>query len=211
MEKKEIKTGTTIIGIVAKDAVVLAADMRTTAGYQIHGNESDKVFVVDNHIGLAWAGSVAANQMLVKHLKSELKLLELRTHRKSTVGEAVSMLRNWVYGLIRRPSVMQDICAFLVGGYDKYGHHLFQLGPDGTLMKKPGFVADGSGSTYAIGVLETQYKENMSQQEAIDLAILAVDTAIQRDIASGNGVNVVVINKDGAKKVLTKKVNTHIQ
>lgn len=211
MESKIIKSGTTIIGIKAKDAIILAADMRTTRGYEIANSEADKVFAINDYMALAWAGSVSANQMLVKHLKSELQLMELRTTRKPNISEAANLLRSWQYGLIRRPSAMQDISAFIVGGKDKNGLHLFECAPDGTLMNRDKYVADGSGSPYALGVLETHFKENMSEQEAIDLAVKVIDTAMQRDIASGNGVNVIVINDKGATKVLSKKVNTHVQ
>lgn len=210
-ESNQMKTGTTTVGIVCKDCVVLAADMRTTAGYQIMNGDAEKVFSLTPKIAMTWAGSVAANQMLIKYLRGELKLRHIRSGRETTVKEAINLLRNWVYSVIRQPSMMQDISHFLMGGTDKHGVHLYDLFPDGSLTKIDKFISTGSGSVYVYGFLEKQYTENLSQEQGIALALDAVDTAMQKDIASGNGVNVFVIDKNGARKVSTKKVNTHIQ
>ncbi len=206
-----MKTGTTTVGFVCKDCVVLAADMRATAGYLIANKDTEKVVQITDKIAITIAGSVSAIQMLQKYLTSELNLRKIQLHRDSTVKEAANLLRNWVYGMIRQPSMMQDISHFLIGGTDKEGLHLYEIFPDGTLTKISTYVTSGSGSSYALGVFETQFKEGFSEKEGVDLAIKAIDTAMQRDIASGNGINVLVIDNNGVRKVATKKVNTHVQ
>lgn len=205
------KTGTTTLGLVCKDCVVLAADMRATVGHMIDQTDIDKVFKITDTLALTMAGNVASIQMLIKHLQSEIKLREIRSGRTTTVREAVNMLRNWVYGIIRQPSMMPEIAHFLFAGTDKHGTQLYDIFPDGSLMEISNFKSSGSGSVFAYGVLESQYKENMSEQEGIDLAVKAIDVAMRKDSGSGNGINVFVINKEGVRKVLTKKVNNNLE
>ena len=148
-------------------------------------------------------------QMLEKYLKSELKLRQIRLGREVSVKEAANLLRNWVYGMIRQPKMMQDISHFLMAGSDSDGLHLYDIFPDGTLHKVDDYFSSGSGSHYVFGMFEQNYKPNLSEADGIELAIQAVDTAMQRDIASGNGINIMVIDKNGVKKVASKKVDTH--
>lgn len=210
-EVEGLKTGTTTVGIVCKDCVILAADMRVTTGHMIADGGFDKVLPITDNIAVTTAGSVSTIQMLVQYLKSELKLLEIRSNRFPTVHESVNLLKNWVYAAIRQPSMVQGVAHFLLAGKDNYGQHLYEIYPDGSLTKELRYKSSGSGSMFVYGVLENKYKENMTEEEGVRLAMDCIDVAIQRDSASGNGVNIYVINKDGAKKVATRKVNTHLQ
>ena len=202
------KTGTTTVGIVCKDAIVLAADTRTTAGYMIVNKEAKKVFKLTPDIAMTWAGSVSSNQMLIKYLSSELKLKKIKYGRDCTVKEAANLLRNWVYHKIRMPSIMEDVSHFLMAGKDSHGLHLYDIYADGSLMNIDKFISSGSGSTFVYGLLENKYVEGMSQKEGVDLALEAVSTAMKRDIASGNGINIFVITKNGVEEVMTKKVDS---
>lgn len=206
----ELKTGTTTIGIVCKDCVVLAADTRATAGNLITESNIDKVVAVNKNMAVTFAGSVSTIQVLMQYLKSELSFMKIRNGRDVTTHEAVNLLRNWVYSVIRQPTMIAGIAHFLFAGVDAYGVHLYDIFPDGSLSKETKFKSSGSGSTFVYGILEHKYKENMSEEDGIKLAIDCVDASIQRDNASGNGVNVFVVNKDGVKKVATKRVNTHL-
>ncbi len=211
MTSNQMKTGTTTVGLVCKDCVVLAADMRATAGYLIATKDTEKVVKITDNIAVTIAGSVSAIQMLERYLRSELNLRKIQLGRDSTVKEAANLLRNWVYSLIRQPSVMQDVSHFLIGGNDAEGLHLYDIFPDGTLSSIKTYITSGSGSSYVYGVFETHYKENLTEQQGVDLAIKAIDTSMQRDIASGNGINVYVIDKNGVRKAATKTVDTHVQ
>lgn len=211
LENQAKKTGTTTVTIKGKDCIVLAADMRMTAGYRIAAGDFEKIFLLNDYTAMTIAGTVSTVQMIEKYLTTQLKLREIQTGRKSTVKEIVNLVRNWLYSSIRHGGHFAGASAFMIAGYDAYGLHIYDLGYDGSLHTIGKFGSDGSGSSYALGVLETKYKENLSETEAINLGVDAIEAAIQRDIASGNGVNVVLINKDGAKSVLTKKVNTHFQ
>lgn len=207
----ELKTGTTTLGIVCKDCVILAADTRATAGNLIVDSVVDKVIPVADNMAVTTAGSVSTIQILMQYLKSELRMLKIRNNRDVTAHEAVNLLRNWVYSIIRQPTMVPGIAHFLFAGADNYGLHLYDIFPDGSLNKEDKFKSTGSGSTFAYGILENKFKENMSEEEGIKLATECIESAIQRDNASGNGINVFVITKSGVKKALSKRVNTRFQ
>ena len=210
-DKNFMKTGTTTVAIVCKDGLVLGADKRATSGYLIANKKFDKVMKVTDDLAVTVAGTVSDVQLLVKYIKSELKLKEIRTSRNNTVKEAANLLAMMVYGNIRKFSVIPGICHFILGGKDNSGLFLYDIGPDGSIAEIDDFVSSGSGSVMAYGVLETLYKEGMSVEEGVKLVAKAVNAALQRDIASGNGLDVVTITKDGVKKVMTRVVNTAIE
>ena len=206
-----MKTGTTTIGIVCKDGLVLAADKRATSGYLIAWKKFDKVIPITNTIAVTVAGTVSDVQLLVKYLKAELKLKDLRTGRETTVKEASSLLANFVYNNIRKYSLIPGISHFIVGGVDSTGFHLYDLSPDGSIVEVDDYISSGSGSVMVFGVLETLYKKGMTVDDGVKLAIKGVNAAVQRDIASGNGVDVVTITKDGIKKVFSKEIESRIE
>lgn len=201
------KTGTTTVGILTKDAVVLAADRRATAGNMIVDKEVRKVVKITDKLGITIAGHVADVQLLCKYLRSEMQLMTLRTGRHPTVKEASNLLASWVYSVIRR--MFPGITHFLVGGFDS-AQRLYDVSPDGSLSQVKDFYASGSGSVFAIPILDTNYKTNMSTDEAIALATKAIDTALQHDSASGNGILIAVIDKNGYREVMDKLVTTRL-
>jgi len=210
-DKNLMKTGTTTVALVCKDGIVLGADKRATSGYLIANKSFDKVMQITNELAVTVAGTVSDVQLLVKYIKSELKLKEIRTSRDNTVKEAANLLAMMVYGNIRKFSVIPGICHFILGGKDNSGLYLYDIGPDGSIAEIDDFVSSGSGSVMAYGVLETLYKKNMSVEEGVKIAVKSINAALQRDIASGNGLDIVTITKDGVKKVMTKIVNTSIE
>lgn len=201
-----MKTGTTTIGIVCKDSVVLAADMRATAGNLIASKRIDKVLPVTDHIAVTTAGAVSDLQLLYKYLQTELKLKQIRDGREPSVREGANLLRHWVYNLIRR---QYGVVHFLVGGYDN-APRLFDIYPDGSISELDDYIASGSGSVFALGVLENRYRAGLSQDDAVQLAIDAMNSSLARDSASGNGINVYVINKDGYEKVFSQEISTQL-
>jgi len=212
MEDKDIKkTGTTTIAIKCKDGVVLAADKRVTAGYLVANKKFNKVVEVTDKIAVTTAGTVSDVQLLVKLLKAELKLKDIRTARESYVPEAVSLLSSLVYNNIRKFSTIAGISHFIVGGADSKGQHIFDVGADGSVTEVDDYVSSGSGSVMAYGVLETLYKEEISVEQALDLAKKAINAAVQRDIASGNGIDIVTITSKGLNRVLTKELSYKIE
>ena len=211
MDNKELKTGTTTIGIVCKDGLVLAADKRATSGYLISWKKFDKIIPITSTIAVTVAGTVSDVQLLVKYLKAELKLKDLRTGRDTTVKEASSLLANFVYNNIRKFSLIPGISHFIVGGVDSSGFHLYDLSPDGSIVEVDDYISSGSGSVMVFGVLETLYKKGLTVDEGIKLAAKGINAAVQRDIASGNGIDIVTITKDGIKKVFSKEFDLKIE
>ena len=200
----KLKTGTTTLGLVCKDCVILAADKRATAGHLIVNKNISKVFPVTKHIGVTTAGSVSDIQLLYKYLSAELKLKEMRGGREATVKEAANLLSAWVYQLIRRSA---GIAHFLVGGHDTQPR-VFDVYPDGSITEHDDYVASGSGSLFALGVLENKYKKGMGKDEGVKLALEAINAALARDSGSGNGCDVFVITKDGHEHAVAKSIAT---
>ena len=204
--ENQLKTGTTTIGIVCKDGVVLAADKRATAGNMIVDKRAEKVHVISDNFAVTIAGTVSDAQLVIKLIRAELKLKEVRTYKTPTAKEAANLLGGILYGNLRRPSMFPGIAHFLLGGKDTEGVHLYDLFPDGSVTKIRDYVSSGSGSVFAYGVLETQYKADMLTSEAVKLAVKAVNTALQRDSCSGNGVDVIVINNKDIRRVVQKEL-----
>tara|TARA_Y100000310_G_C20663799_1_gene806312 strand:- start:1647 stop:2282 length:636 start_codon:yes stop_codon:yes gene_type:complete len=201
------KKGTTTVGLVCKDGIVLAADKRATAGTRIaKGTRIDKVVQVADYMAMTTAGLVSDIQLFTKIIKSQLMLLKMRKTKEPGVKEAASLLGNLAYSNIRRPSMIPGIVGFLFAGSDKTGCSLYEVAFDGTVLKVDTFASDGSGSSIALGVLETLYRPNMTTVEATEIAIRALQSAIERDSATGNGLDVAVINEKGVKFVEHKTV-----
>lgn len=207
MSKEFVKTGTTTVGIVCKDAVVLASDRRATAGTMVVDRKAKKIHPIADKMMITTAGVVSDIQLLTKLIKAEVKLKDIQTGRATTVMETANLLAGLEYNNIRQPSMVIGIAAFLLGGHDKHGFHLYNIGPDGSISEKDEYDSDGSGSPFALGVLETGYKPGMDSDAGVKLAKKAVNTALKMDSATGNGIEVYIINSEGIKKVVDEKIN----
>ncbi|MEM4397456.1 MAG: proteasome subunit beta [Candidatus Woesearchaeota archaeon] len=205
-----MKTGTTTVALVAKDCIVLAADKRATAGNFIAGKKMDKIQQVDEKMAITTAGSVSDIQLIVKIIKAELVLRRLRSGRENIVKEGANLAAGIVYNSIRRFSAVPGVVHFLFAGYDSSGAHLYEIYPDGSISEIEDFITSGSGGMFAMGVFDAQYKKDMTQEQAVDLAVKGINSALQRDSASGDGIDVVVINKEGFKKIMTKEINVNL-
>ena len=208
--EEQLKTGTTTVGIVCRDGLVLAADKRATAGTMIVDKRAEKVHVLSDDFAVTIAGGVSDAQLLIKLVRAELKLKEVRTNQRPTAKETANLLGGLLYSSIRRMSMFPGIVHFLLGGKDKSGLYLYDLYPDGSVSKVPDFVSSGSGSVFALGVLETQFNSELSTAEGVKLAVKAIDTALQRDSCSGNGIDVVVITDKEIKRVMHKEVEMRL-
>lgn len=207
MEDK-IKHGTTTVGLVCKDGVILAADRRATAGHLIANKKTEKVQQISDYMAITTAGLVSDAQLFTRVIRAQLALLKIRKNGKEpTVEEAANLLSSMSYTNIRRPSMVPGIVGFLLGGHDKKGHHLYEIGVDGSAEKADDYRADGSGSVFALGVLEALYQPDMSMDEGVKVAVRAISAALQRDIYTGNGIDVVAITASGVNKVFSKEVN----
>jgi len=209
-DKKIRKTGTTTVGILCKDGIVLAADKRATAGIVVNKRER-KIHQIADNMAVTMAGLVSDAQLLIKLGKAEIKLKDIQSGRPTTVPEAAHLIAGMLYQNIRRMSMVQGIVGFLLGGKDDTGFHLYDLGIDGSVSKADDYVSDGSGSVFALGVLEAQYRKGLDVEEGVKLAITSISAAMQRDTASGNGIDVLTITESGVRFVFSKDLNTRIE
>ncbi len=191
----ELKTGTTTIGLIAKDCVVLASDQRATMGFLIANKTAKKIFKITNRIGATIAGSVADAQSIMDLLSAEAKLFEIQRGRPIRVKALTRLLSNIMFqgrGLYMLQCV--------VGGFDDEGAQVYFTDYVGSVIPDK-FVSTGSGSPVALGVLEVGYKDDLPKKKAIELGVRAVAAAIERDAASGNSILVSVIDKDGYQEI----------
>ncbi|MHA1231057.1 MAG: archaeal proteasome endopeptidase complex subunit beta [Candidatus Helarchaeota archaeon] len=189
---------TTTAGIVCKNGIVLASDRQATAGYYVAHKHAKKIYKITDHIGMTIAGTVADAQAIIDIMIAECNLYKLDTNTEISVRAAATLLSNILYGQRIYPYMLQAI----IGGYTKSeGAVLYTLDPLGSLIKEDTVAATGSGTPLAISILEDNYKENITTDEAIPLIIHAVRASIERDVATGYGIDVVIINQDGFNKI----------
>jgi len=189
---KEMDSGTTTVGIVAKDGVALGADRRVSAGTLIAHKRGKKVYKLDANLGLTTAGLVGDLQLLARYITAEVELYKLKRGAQMPVEACATLTANILAGRRFFPYWVQ----LLIGGVDRKGGSLFSLDlAGGSIPDK--FVSTGSGSPYVYGVLEDHYRDDITVGAAIDLAIRSVHTAMKRDMASGEGIDIVSITRDG--------------
>ncbi|MFW6286224.1 MAG: hypothetical protein ACOC16_03820 [Nanoarchaeota archaeon] len=202
-----IKTGTTCIGMLFKDGVILAADNRVTTN-KIESDHFTKIFNISDKIISTIAGIASDSQVFMRIIKGELKLLELRNERSVRVKEAAMILNSMQYSAVRSQG---SIVSIILGGYDKKtGFSLYDLSPDGTINSHEGYIVDGSGGIFIKGILDNDYKKDLTQKEALDLIEKGFRTAFKNDTASGGGFIARIVTKDGIKEVAKKKVDSQM-
>lgn len=207
MEQEKLKTGTTTVGIVCKDGVVLAAEKKSTMGYLIASKESQKIYQLDDSIAMTIAGSSGDAQTLVRYMKAELKLFSVQNQRKITVKGAATLLANILQG--GRSAIEPYYVQLILAGVDSKGAVIYSLDAIGGHDEERKFFSTGSGSPYALGVLEDSYKDNLSVDDGAKLAIRAIKAAIERDIGSGGkGINVTTITARGTKRLSDEEVSS---
>jgi len=191
-ESQESMKGTTTIGVVFAGGVILATEKRATMGYMIASKKAKKVYQVADRIGMTTAGGVGDAQQLARILTVECNLYQIRRSRPITVGAAATLLSNYLNQNRYFPYYVQ----LLVGGVDSTGPSVYSVDAMGGATREEDIVATGSGSPMAYGVLEDRFHKNMTEDEAIDIAIRGLKSAMKRDAGSGEGMHIVVIMKD---------------
>ena len=183
--------GTTTIGVVCKDGVILASDTRVTMGYYVAHKFGKKVYKIDAHLGMTIAGTVADAQRVVDILTANAQLYKINMNRPMPVSAAARLVANLLFSARYLPLATQ----VLVGGIDDTGPHVYNLDPYGSLTEEKS-VSTGSGSPIAYGILEDKYQENMTIKEILPIIAKAVNAAMKRDIGSGNSYNIIVIDEN---------------
>jgi proteasome beta subunit len=189
---------TTIVAIKSKDGVVLASDRRASKGFFIGSKITQKIYKVDDTLGMAIAGQLSDAEYMVKMAKAERKLVELRRGYQLTTRESARLIANLAYSGLK--SYTPYFVELLVAGVDFNGSYVYAADMSGAITEED-FASSGSGSPIAYGVLESGYNKNITIDEAKTLASKAVLAAIERDPGSGNGVDVLEI-----PALLTKEV-----
>jgi proteasome beta subunit len=192
-----MKTGTTILGIVCKDGVVMAADRRGTVGMMIYSKDHEKVFNLNDYLVFSGCGSSTEIQKVSQLLRAELRLKELKSKVRPTVRQSASLLSN----------IQVQASAFLLAGFDENGKvSLYDILGGRVDEVKDYSASVGSGMPFALGFLERQYKEDITIKEGVELAKESIKSSTQRDEGSGNGMDIITITKDGIKKVVELEI-----
>ncbi|KAF9701191.1 hypothetical protein EKO04_000477 [Ascochyta lentis] len=187
---KATSTGTTIVGALFDGGVVIAADTRATSGPIVADKNCEKLHYIAPHIWCAGAGTAADTEFTTAIISSNLELHALSTGRKSRVVTCMTMLKQHLF------RYQGHVGAYLViAGVDPTGAHLFTVHAHGSTDKLP-YVTMGSGSLAAMSVFETQWKPNLSRDDAVKLCANAIEAGIWNDLGSGSNVDVAVITAE---------------
>lgn len=197
--KEKILHGTTTVGIKATDGVVLCADMRASAGYFIANNNTMKIQQIDNHAAMTMAGGVADAQNITDILRYHAGIYKVNKNEPIPI-KSLTRLTSLIFHQNRGYPFIADI---LVGGYDKQGPSLYNIDMFGSVEEKT-YVTTGSGSPVAYGILENEYKDSLDVENAKKIALRAVQAAITRNIGTGDGINISIIDNNGYR-LLTKE------
>lgn len=192
---RTLKTGTTIAGVVCKDCVVLGADTRSTTGHIVADKNCEKVHYIAPNIYCCGAGTAADTESTTALIASKLALHRLTTGRQSRLCTAETMLRHYLF------RYQGHIGAYLIlGGIDINGPQLYMIHNHGSGNRLP-YATMGSGSLAAMGVLESEYRDNMTMEEGINIVKKAIQFGILNDMGSGSMVDIVVIHGEGEATV----------
>jgi proteasome beta subunit len=193
---KYVQTGTTTMGLVCRDGIVLGTDTRATLGTFVAHKHAKKVYPIDEHMAMTIAGGVADAQSVVEVLRANSKLYKYEKGLPIPVSAVARLAANILFSSRFYPFILQSI----IGGIDDQGPHIFALDPLGSVTEEK-CVSTGSGSPVAYGVLEPGYNEGMSVKEAVQLVVRAVNSAMKRDSASGDSFDVAVISQEGYREL----------
>jgi proteasome beta subunit len=191
--------GTTTIGVVCEDGVILGSDSRVTMGYYVAHKQGKKVYQIDEHLAMTIAGSVADAQKAVDILTTNARLYRINLGRPLPVSSAARLLSNLLFSV--RGALLAQV---LVGGVDDTGSHVFSIDPFGSLTEEK-CVSTGSGSPVAYGILEDKYREGAAVKEMLPVIVKAVNAAMKRDSASGDSFNIAVIDSKGYRELGEKE------
>lgn len=189
---EDVKKGTTTIGMVCQEGVVMATEQRATMGTLIAHKTTQKLFKIDDNLGLTVAGVVGDAQTLARYITAEVELYKLKRGQPMTVRSAATLTSNILGGSRYYPYWV----GLILGGVDREGSHVYALDMVGGAIPDD-YVTTGSGSPYVYGVLEDHYQKGLSVSEGIDLAVRGLHAAMKRDSASGDGYSVASITSEG--------------
>jgi len=192
--------GTTTVGIVCKDGVVLTADRRASLGNMVISKGVTKIFQVDDHLALAGAGTVGDILSLVRALRAEAKLYRAKVGKEMSTKALATLTSNILSGRKYLPY----FGWFLIGGYDEKPS-LYSIDMAGGITEDK-YVSAGSGMEFAYSILDNEYSEKITLKNGVKLAIKGINTAIKRDVFTGDGIMVIIIDKEGYRELSKEEV-----
>jgi proteasome beta subunit len=184
--------GATTVGVVCRDGVILASEKRVAYGYFVVSKGGKKVFKITDRIGAACAGLVSDMQILAREIEAQANLFSMDVGRPISVRAAAKLMANILFNRRYSPLITQTIVA----GLDEEGLSLYVLDVLGSVIPDK-YAVVGSGTEIAVGVLEEGYKEEMKLKDAKELVTRAIKSAISRDVMSGDGIDFLIITKEG--------------
>ena len=190
--------GATAVGITYNDGVVFASERRIAYGNFVVSKTTKKTFVITPYVGAACAGLVADMQILSLQVSALAKIRRMEIKRDVPPNTIAKMMSNMMYERRFFPLLTQVIVGGLVGKPT-----IYTLDPLGSVLPDD-YAAVGTGAEMALGILDQQYKKELNETEATDLAVKSIRAASMRDSASGDNIDVLVINKDGIKETAEK-------
>jgi len=203
MQESIEQTGTTTLGFKWKDGVILATDRRATMDTMIVAKNISKLHRINDHIAMTIAGGVGDSQYIVKILQAESSIFYFKNGYEITVGGLSTLLAN----ILNQTKFFPEYTFPIIAGVDIRGSHVYSVDPAGG-AESDSFISVGSGSPYVYGVMEDRYRStDMALQDAVDLAVRALCSALKRDAATGNGIDVVAITQQKYTTWPEKEVN----
>jgi proteasome beta subunit len=196
--EKALQTGTTTVGMVVKDAVVIGTESQASAGMLVASKKAQKLFEINNYTAATIAGGVADCQYVVAQLRALSRLKEVEEGIVPEPKYIASLTRNILFS--GRSFFMS---MMIVGGFSLSENTGILFGIDmlGTLYKEQSFLSFGSGSPFSLGVLEADWVPNMTKAKGIDLIKTAITSSRERDAGSGSDLQICTIDKDGFKQI----------
>jgi proteasome beta subunit len=195
MAQQIMVPGAVGVAIKCKDGVVLGNDKRATWGYTVTNKTTKKVFKITKYIGIAAYGLIGDFQMLTKIMRAQAKLYKLEAGERISTKSLGKLVSNYLYSRKMYPLLTN----LVVAGMDKDGPKLFTLDAIGSLMPDD-YGTAGTGMLLSIGILEADYRPDMTVEEGEKLVEKAIRNSIKRDAMSGNGIDLLIITKDGSKE-----------
>ncbi len=190
----EFMPGATVVGISYDDGVVLAAEKRVSFGNFVVNKNIKKTFPVTNQVGAACAGMVADMQVLVRQVEALAKIRKLETRRNVPPNSIAKLMSVIMFERRYFPLLTQVI----VGGINEKPE-IYTLDPLGSVLPDE-YAAVGTGAEMALGIMDAEFKPQMSEEKAKELAVRAIRSAIQRDAASGDGIDILYLTRTGARE-----------
>ncbi|MHA1563621.1 MAG: proteasome subunit beta, partial [Promethearchaeota archaeon] len=190
--------GTTTVACKIKDGVIMATDNRATMGSFVANKNAKKLHRIQDYLFMTIAGGVADAIYLIDLLKAETEIYNLKNEKPIGIGQSAKLLQNILYN----KKGFYQVGHLLGGVTDSEGPKVYNVGGYGSLLESD-YTSQGSGSVFALGILETEWKENLTLEEGMNICTRAVRSAIIRDMASGNGIDLVAIQK--GKKTVEKR------